>query len=441
MANSSGIVNNRVQREINFSGPNLKQSVTIEFSNDSKEDITEYILVIPKEHAENLAQIDATIQGETLNVVRDDSISTGSDKYTPFRVTLNEKLQPGDEARLILSEEYGNRKLPFPPTMKLKDTPKVRVIDDAYYPTLYPTKKMKSTFEVGEESTIIKATEIDSGEVRGRSVRYGTYKDVKPLHSHPIFIHVNYDSPIPVFTKASREVTLSHWSSIGVEEEYKMTNNVAKLNGEFGRIDFNPYQTKYALTNMYCELPYGTTNLYYTDEIGNITSSRATREDGKVKFSLEPRFPLMGGWKTYWKQTYNLPRDQYITETSKEQFEFKINFSHPFDDIVAEDFEFSIVLPEGASDVTVDYPFEMDGIQEEVVYRYLDLKGRKKLIFTKKNVVEHHHDKTVRVTYKLSEFDHYMKPLILIIYTFILLFVLQLLYACTSGGPAKVKRD
>jgi hypothetical protein len=40
--------------------------------------------------------------------------------------------------------------------------------------------------------------------------------------------------------------------------------------------------------------------LYYWDYIGNISSSNAFREMDKVKFRIEPRFPVFGQWKTDW---------------------------------------------------------------------------------------------------------------------------------------------
>lgn len=432
------IENSKIARNVKLNGANFEQHTSIEFINDSDRDISEYILLVHKDFINGLVFIGVESGKEPINVTRDDTIEIPSDKYVPFLVDIG-NLRGGQDMRIMVREIYANRKAPFPSTMKLTETPKLRVIDDAYYPTVYKTRKMKSSFECDQCNTV-KATKMENGEVRGKIVRYGNFKNVEALKSHTVYIQLTFDAAQPIFTSASREITLSHWSSISVEEEYRLINNLPKVSNGFGRIDYNPYNIKYALTNMYCELPVETTDLSYTDEIGNITTSRAYRDFESVKFSIEPRFPLVGGWKTYWKQNYDLPQESYIKPTGNpDEYEFNINFSHPFDDIVAEEFEFSIILPEGATDTKIDIPFEMDNIKHATVFKYLDLFGRQKIIMSKRNILEQVHDKTVRVTYKLSKNSHYLKPAILIFYLFVLLFVLQQLWKCSSDTTSKVK--
>jgi oligosaccharyltransferase complex subunit alpha (ribophorin I) len=314
------------------------------------------------------------------------------------------------------------------------------LIDDAYYPSLYHTKKMKSTFEVGESATIIKATEIESGEVRGRSIRYGTYKNIEPLKSHPVYIYVDYDDAIPVFTEVKRTITLSHWRGINIEEEYKLLNKISALEGEFGRLDFSPWKIKHSINNLDCKLPVYTRDLYYTDEIGNITTSNAYRANTEVEFVIEPRFPLMGGWKTYWKQGYTLPKEKYIKKLSEEgSYKFEINLSHPYKDIVAEDFTLKINLPEGATDIGIEMPFDMDASEQEISYQYLDLRGRICIVLKKTNVLEKYHNKPIIITYKLTAFDMYLKVFIMMFYTFCVLFFSMVFYRWANYGQSKVK--
>ena len=338
--------------------------------------------------------------------------------------------------------------------MTINDDPQVIVIDDGYYPTVYFTKKMKSTFEVGDSATVISATEIESGEVRGRSVRYGTYKNIEALSSHPILIQVNYNDPLPVFSSVKRKVMISHWTRVSVDEEYRLENRISTLDGEFGRIDFNPYKVKYSINNFDCELPQATEELYYIDEVGNVTTSNAYRNNKHVKFMAEPRFPLMGGWKTYWQQGYTLPLWDYATSLGSDTYEFEINFSHPYNDIVAEEFEFTIVLPEGATlaeisqaddssprEAGLDLPFEMDQISTSTVFDYLDLRGRTAITMTKSNIIEKYHDANVKVTYRVSALDIYLKPALVCFYTFVVVFLFLISYRMSSNNPSKVKNE
>lgn len=68
------------------------------------------------------------------------------------------------------------------------------------------------------------------------------YKDVEPFTSYPIFIHATQNKPLEYFKSAERKVTVSHWDEIHVNEKFHLVNQIAELEGEFGRIDFRPWE-------------------------------------------------------------------------------------------------------------------------------------------------------------------------------------------------------
>lgn len=110
--------------------------------------------------------------------------------------------------------------------------------------------------------------------------------------------------PLPTFTKASRDIFVSHWGSIAIDEYFAVHNGGAGINGQFSRVDYqphvNPNQGANAISSMGTELPQYITGLYYYDYIGNISTSHAQRTDEAVEFTIEPRFPIFGQWKTDW---------------------------------------------------------------------------------------------------------------------------------------------
>lgn len=55
-------------------------------------------------------------------------------------------------------------------------------------------------------------------------------------------------------------------------------------------------------------MPFEIWGLYYRDEVGNISTSRAYRDYSKaiVKVGFAPRYALLGGWKANWEIGYNL---------------------------------------------------------------------------------------------------------------------------------------
>ncbi|MCB0369378.1 MAG: hypothetical protein KDD45_07970 [Bdellovibrionales bacterium] len=64
--------------------------------------------------------------------------------------------------------------------------------------------------------------------------------------------------------------------------------------------------------------------LYYLDEVGNISTSRAYRDDASntVRMSLMPRFALLGGWKSNWQIGYNFNTDGHLFHTAN-KFELR----------------------------------------------------------------------------------------------------------------------
>lgn len=121
-------------------------------------------------------------------------------------------------------------------------------------------------------------------------------------------------------------------------------------------------KTTYALTNLQSILPKNAHSLYYVDAIGNISTSFAYRDSNEVNFKIQPRFPIMGGWKTTWNQGYSLPSKHYIRYRNDDHnvYVFNTQLSHQFREIVAEEFTVKIILPEGADEISVNLPYDMD---------------------------------------------------------------------------------
>lgn len=59
-------------------------------------------------------------------------------------------------------------------------------------------------------------------------------------------------------------------------------------------------------------LPASAQDVYYRDEIGNISTSHLQVLDDSVEVEVRPRFPLFGGWKTHYVIGYNLPSYEYL---------------------------------------------------------------------------------------------------------------------------------
>ena len=92
------------------------------------------------------------------------------------------------------------------------------------------------------------------------------------------------------------------------------------LKGEFSRISLGSQgqtdssSAKNAFRGVEAQISYDAWGLYYRDEVGNISTSKAYRDTygKKVKFALVPRFSLLGQWKANWEIGYNLPTKGFL---------------------------------------------------------------------------------------------------------------------------------
>ena len=121
---------------------------------------------------------------------------------------------------------------------------------------------------------------------------------------------------------------------------------------------------------------YPASDVYYRDDIGNISTSALRVLDDSVELELRPRFPLFGGWKTHYTIGYNVPSYEYLYHRG-DDFALGMRLvDHVFDDMVVEDFRLNVVLPEGSKVDKLHTPFPVSRKADTLHYTYLDTKGR-----------------------------------------------------------------
>ena len=131
-----------------------------------------------------------------------------------------------------------------------------------------------------------------------------------------------------------------------------MKHNGAKLKGSFSRYDYQRNPSGSGLSSIRSFktlLPSAAMDVYYRDEIGNISTSNMLSLDEAVELEIRPRFPLFGGWQTNYYIGYNLPSHEYLFHQGS-RYKLKMRFvDHVYDDQVVEDVLLKIILPEGAT--------------------------------------------------------------------------------------------
>jgi oligosaccharyltransferase complex subunit alpha (ribophorin I) len=84
------------------------------------------------------------------------------------------------------------------------------------------------------------------------------------------------------------------------------------MKGTFSRYDYQRSQTYAVIKSFKSVLPASAADVYYRDEIGNISTSNLLALDDSVELEIRPRFPLFGGWQTRYYVGYNVPSYEYL---------------------------------------------------------------------------------------------------------------------------------
>lgn len=153
-------------------------------------------------------------------------------------------------------------------------------------------------------------------------------------------IHYENNTPFLSVSSLLRHVEVSHWGNIAVEETIDVYHSGAKLKGSFSRFEYQREQSGVSSVKAFkvkkftspstCSLfptnhilrqtllPASASDVYYRDEIGNISTSNLREGDDSMELELRPRFPLFGGWRTHYVVGYNMPSYEFLYNSGKQ---------------------------------------------------------------------------------------------------------------------------
>lgn len=269
----------------------------------------------------------------------------------------------------------------------------------------------------------------DKARQSGQSITYGPYTSV-PAHtgSAPIpqgRVHYEYSRPVISFVDFNRHVEISHWGdNMATSDTIWMRNDGAKLKGHFNRASHminmwsNPtVEVASQIHSVPVMLPPAATDVYYVDATGNVsTSVMAPAPPGLPvprRLELQPRFPIVGGWN----YTFTVGWNQRMSEAGlakrlpgTNRYRVAVPFLTAPSSVAIDHATVRIVLPEGASDIDVTLPFDVD-MERIVTYpTYLDTVGRPSVVLERAKCTSKLNS-LVYVDYTLSPMSHARKIL------------------------------
>ncbi|KXZ52725.1 hypothetical protein GPECTOR_8g119 [Gonium pectorale] len=323
-------------------------------------------------------------------------------------------LAAGDVATVTVNAVLAKAQVPFPAEVTQQD-PQLMLYKDNVY-VLSPYQVSAQTTEVVTPTSNIKSyTEEKPVSKTDKKIKYGKYDLIKPWTTKQLSVHFENGKSFKHMLTYVKEIEVSHWGNIYVEEKYEIKNAGAQHSGSFSRLKYaHAYNGKgNSFRDLRAVLPASAHSLYYVDLIGNISSSNVRKTLSSTVLELELRYPLMGGWKVDFTIGYSVPLTGFLTRTPAGKRRLSMDLSTPFEDVFVEDAIIKVVLPEGASGIEAILPYDMEK-SFETKFTYLDTTGRPVLVLHRRNLASPEHSAKFSVDYSFGAVHTLREPLLLI---------------------------
>ena len=139
-------------------------------------------------------------------------------------------------------------------------------------------------------------------KIEGKRISYGPYKNVSPYSLNLFECHYLFEYPWLTMTTVFKDVEISHWGNVRIEESYQMKHDGSELKGSY---EVGPYDRIGSMANfgnmaqigasvnkLKATLPKGAYGVYYVDRIGNISTSNFRQGKTESYLEIKPRYPL-----------------------------------------------------------------------------------------------------------------------------------------------------
>lgn len=321
---------------------------------------------------------------------------------------------------------------PLPASIKQDEKQYLTYSFSAYVPSAYPTLKQKTkvklaTTDVPEYMRTTGLKDGEDPERQGTSFTYGPYETgQKPTGTtHPVSIRYEFTKPILACSLLERDIEVSHWGgNVAFEERYWLRNDAATLVDNFNRVKWAT-QSYYngptsALKELKVPLQPGSMDAYFTDDIGNVSTSHYRPNQARdASLELKPRYPVFGGWKYSFRIGWNNAASRFLRKLkSGDSYVLHVRFiegAKMQEGIQYEHVQVRVILPEGAKNVRWDL---VGGTGMPILHSdmslhktFMDTVGRTTLKLTAMNVVDEAREASLVVVYDYPYLASLRKPL------------------------------
>ncbi|KAF2862961.1 Ribophorin I [Piedraia hortae CBS 480.64] len=335
----------------------------------------------------------------------------GSDYY---KISLPDPVPPKGQVTLSISYYVLGALQPLPAQIDQSDKQYVVHKFSAYAPSTYTTAKQKTKLKLpttdAPDVTTLKVGSEESPQKQGTAFTYGPFENVEAGKQHEVSVRYEFTKPLTYCTLLEREAEVSHWGgNMATEERFWLTNRAASLKNHFSRVSyqksafFNPAIS--ALKEMHFVLAPGSSDAYFVDDIGNVSTSNFRADSRASTIDIRPRYPLFGAWKYSFRVGWNNELGKFLRHAGS-GYVLKIPFfegPRQAEGVAYEKIVTTVILPEGARNVEYETQVPTTNNRTGLYRTFLDTVGRTTVTVEAKNVVdEMEGELVVRYDYPLS---------------------------------------
>lgn len=421
------LVVRNVERHIDLQSQLTKITTRVVLDNNSKDRaIQRFLFCLDGAQRKSLSYIAAHVEPGKLEL-KVTPIKTAEADKAFYSIELASHLAPRRTLTIEVETILTHELVPHPKQIAQQEKQLVKYTGNAYAYLPYAVTK-QTTYVALPSRNIESYTKIKPVSQTGSAIAYGPFEKQPPFAYEELVVHFENNNKFLTVTKLERTIELSHWGNIAVEEHIDLLHTGALLKGSFSRYEYarESKSGQASIQSFDTILPAAASDIYYRDEIGNISTSHTRIKKDSVELNLRPRFPLFGGWKTRYTIGYSMPSYEYLFHSGDDYtLEMRL-LDHIFDDMIVDEIVLKIILPEGAHSIHLELPYPATRLTDSLHYTYLDVIGRPVVSVTGKNLVENH-IQSFRLKYTFPRLLMLREPL-LVVGALCLLFLLVIIY-------------
>ncbi|KAH9864608.1 hypothetical protein J1614_010543 [Plenodomus biglobosus] len=385
-----------------------------------------------------------------------DVVGLDQDSSTEFyRIHLPEPLAPNAQQTLTITYSLLSALKPVPAQLAQADRQYLQYAFSAYAPSAYTTELQKTKLKFpnadvadytnlpAELSTENKA----SPQKQGSTYVYGTYSNVPAGAQQPVSVRYEFTKPLTHATLLERDIEVSHWGgNLATEERYWLVNQGAGLKNHFSRVEWQKQSFSnspvFALKGLTLPLAPGAVDPYFTDDIGNVSTSRFRPGKKEALLELKPRYPVFGQWKYSFRVGWNADLSTYLRKlAASDTYVLRVPFlegPRSGEGISYQRVNLRVILPEGATNVHFSTSVPIVSNHTSLHKTFMDTLGRTTLSLTAINLVDEWRDRDLLVSYEYGWAAGYRKPVVITLGAFALFVAVWVLGSIdTSIGRKK----